>query len=59
MRNMIQNLAREYREKANNCPNQTSYDAGWLHGYATALERLLDALDKQQETIAGVDAKKN
>lgn len=49
MYNTLQKMAKEYRDKANNHRNQDSYDAGWLHGYATALENLLDSPDKLRE----------
>lgn len=49
MYNTLRNMAQEYRNKANNHRVQTGYDAGWLHGYATALENLLNSPEQLQE----------
>lgn len=51
MYNTLQKLAQEYRDKANNHRNQVSYDAGWLHGYATALENLRDNPERLREIV--------
>lgn len=49
MYDTIRKMAQEYRNKANNHRVQTSYDAGWLHGYATALENLLNSPEELRE----------
>lgn len=47
MRN-IKTMAQEARIEANAHPNQTSYDAGYLHGYADALEKIAEPWNMTQ-----------
>lgn len=42
------------RVRANREPNQDSYNAAWLHGYASALANVADALEPQQELIEAI-----
>lgn len=49
MYDTIRKMAQKYRDKANNHRVQTGYDAGWLHGYATALENLLNSPEELRE----------
>ena len=35
-------------------PNQDSYNAAWLHGYADALANVADALEPQQERMDAI-----
>lgn len=39
------------RIRAGREPNQDSYNAAWLHGYADALANVADALEPQQELM--------
>lgn len=40
--------------RANQEPDQNSYNAAWLHGYADALTNVADALEHQQELMDAV-----
>ncbi len=40
--------------RANQEPNQDSYNAAWLHGYADALTNVADALEPQQELMDAI-----
>ena len=40
--------------RANQEPNQDSYNAAWLHGYADALANVADALEPQQELMDAI-----
>ena len=42
------------RVRANQEPNQDSYNAAWLHGYASALANVADALEPRQELIEAI-----
>lgn len=42
------------RVRANREPNQDSYNAAWLHGYASALANVVDALEPRQELIESI-----
>lgn len=37
--------------RANQEPDQSSYNAAWLHGYADALTNVADALEHQKELM--------
>ena len=41
----IQRVAQAAQVKANNEPNQDSYNAAWLHGYANALKDVADGFN--------------
>lgn len=41
----ICDAAKEATDRANHEPNQSSYNAGWLHGYARALADVRRGLD--------------
>lgn len=43
--------AEQARIRAGQEPNQDSYNAAWLHGYADALANVADALEPQQELM--------
>lgn len=47
----ISDAAKKAREKANNEPSQDSYNAAWLHGYAKALEDLMEKLKDNHHPI--------
>ena len=38
----LEGIAARARERANNEPNQSSYNAAWLHGYADAVKEVAD-----------------
>lgn len=40
--------------RANQEPDQNSYNAAWLHGYADALTNVADALEHQQELMDAI-----
>ena len=40
--------------RASREPNQDSYNAAWLHGYADALANVADALEPQQELMDAI-----
>ncbi len=40
--------------RANQEPNQDSYNAAWLHGYADALANVADALEPQRELMEAI-----
>ncbi len=40
--------------RANQEPDQSSYNAAWLHGYADALTNVADALEHQQELMDSI-----
>lgn len=40
--------------RASREPNQDSYNAAWLHGYADALANVADALEPQQELMGAI-----
>lgn len=42
------------RVRANREPDQGSYNAAWLHGYASALANVADALEPQQELMEAI-----
>lgn len=42
------------RIRADQEPNQDSYNAAWLHGYADALANVADALEPQQELMDAI-----
>ena len=42
------------RVRASREPNQDSYNAAWLHGYADALANVADALEPQQELMDAI-----
>ena len=42
------------RIRASREPNQDSYNAAWLHGYADALANVADALEPQQELMDAI-----
>ncbi len=42
------------RLRASREPDQDSYNAAWLHGYADALANVADALEPQQELIDAI-----
>lgn len=44
-KNRLRELAQAASEKASNEPNQSSYNAAWLHGYARALWDLLAEME--------------
>ena len=42
------------RLRASREPDQDSYNAAWLHGYADALANVADALEPQQELMDAI-----
>ena len=40
--------------RANQEPNQDSYSAAWLHGYADALTKAAESLEPQRELIEAI-----
>ena len=40
--------------RANQEPNQDSYNAAWLHGYADALTRAAESLEPQRELMEAI-----
>lgn len=44
------------RIRASQEPSQDSYNAAWLHGYASALADTADALESQQELVDAIVA---
>lgn len=40
--------------RANQEPDQSSYNAAWLHGYADALTNVADALEHQKELMDSI-----
>ena len=46
--------AEQARIRASQEPDQNSYNAAWLHGYASALANVADALEPQQERMDAI-----
>lgn len=44
--------------RANQEPDQSSYNAAWLHGYADALTNVADALEHQKELMDSMPSAK-
>ena len=46
--------AEQARLRASQEPDQSSYNAAWLHGYASALANVADALEAWQELVDAI-----
>ena len=46
--------AEQARIRAGQEPDQNSYNAAWLHGYASALANVADALETRQELVDAI-----